>query len=92
MTHSTLDIHDRIREILLNDWDPSDVARSEHARGAYDSYLAPLSELIERGNEQLIVDYLQERERETMCFPGLGTQRLRSVARKLLNLRQGTSN
>jgi hypothetical protein len=74
----------RIRRILLEDWDPHDAARRE-AFGAYDVYVQPLATLIAGdADEQAIVNWLHEREKETMCFPALGTQRLRRVARLLL--------
>ena len=78
----------RIREILLADWDPSNASRFESASGEYDSYIKPLSDLIEsNAGEDTVVDYLYDREREIMCFPGLGKQRLYRVAKKLLALR-----
>ena len=81
-------MRDAIRTILLQDWDPHNAARNESARGTYDEYLDPLGALIESGaNEEQIIAFLHERERETMCFPSLGTQRLRRVAQKLLRLR-----
>ena len=77
-----------VRAILLHDWDPHDAARNEAAHGTYDHYIEPLRELIESGGtEDQVVEFLHEREKETMCFPSLGTQRLRPVARKLLALR-----
>lgn len=81
-----------IRAILLEDWDPHNAARSEYARGTYDQYLGPLSDLIASGaDEDAIVKWLHEREQETMCFPSLGTQRLRRVARRLIALRASPS-
>ncbi len=81
-------LHDEIRQILLSDWDPSNAARFEAARGEYDSYLAPLAELIRAGaGGDSIISYLHERELESMCFPPLGTRHLRRVAAKLLALR-----
>jgi hypothetical protein len=78
----------KIREILLADWDPSNAGRFEAARGEYDNDIDPLCELIRSGaGEEAIIDYLYGREREIMCFPGLGKERLRRVARKLLKLR-----
>jgi hypothetical protein len=35
------------------------------------------------------MDFLHEREKESMCFPSLGRQRLRRVAQKLLAFRVG---
>jgi hypothetical protein len=81
-------IKDAIRAILLQDWDPHNASRNESASGTYDEYLPPLRILIESGaKEDEIIQYLHEREQETMCFPSLGTERLRRVAQKLLRLR-----
>jgi hypothetical protein len=78
----------RVREILLTDWDPSNASRNEAAVGAYDGYLSPICDLIRSdAGEEAIVDFLYEREREIMCFPGLGKQRLRRVAQRLILLR-----
>ena len=81
-------LRNRIRHVLLNDWDPHNASRLEAAQGSYDEYLPPLADLILSGaDEQQLVDWLHEREKETMCFPSLGTQRLRRVAKLLLKLR-----
>jgi len=37
-------------------------------------------------DEEAVVAFLREREAESMCFPSLGTQRLRRVARRLLDV------
>jgi len=76
---------ERVRQVLLTDWDPSNAARFEAARGEYDSYIDPLIALMESGaGEQTIMDYLHQRELECMCFPPLGKSHLRRVAHKLL--------
>jgi hypothetical protein len=81
-------LRDEIRSILLADWDPNNASRFEAARGEYDNYLAPLQDLILIGaGEDDMIEFLYAREREIMCFPGLGKERLRRVARKLLSLR-----
>lgn len=83
----------RIREILLNDWDPSNARRSPAAAGEYDSYVNPLYDLISSGaDEQAIIDFLIAREHEIMCFPGLDQRRLQPVARKLLALSKDVKN
>ena len=75
----------RIRQILLEDWDPHDVLRRAEGHGAYDGWVGPVSELLASGaEEERLMDWLQERERETMCFPALGRERLRRVARRLI--------
>ncbi len=77
----------RVRDILLADWDPHNAAAHEAAHGTYDHYIEPLRQLVESGGtEDQIVEFLHEREKETMCFPSLGTERLRRPARKLLAL------
>ena len=75
----------RVRQILLEDWDPQDARQRPEAHGTYDGYVTPLLELVRGGTtEDGIMDWLAERERETMCFPSLGRERLRRVARTLL--------
>ena len=82
------DARDQIRRILLTDWDPHNAGATPEAAGTYDTYIDPLRGLIDAGaSEDAIVEWLHEREKESMCFPSLGTQRLRRVARKLIALR-----
>jgi hypothetical protein len=82
------DVFARIRRVLLEDWDPTNASRSEYAHGEYDPYIPPLIDLLRGGaDEQAIVHFLHEREKECMCFPGLDTQRLHPIARKLMALR-----
>ena len=83
-----LAVRDTVRQVLLDDWDPHNAARSPAAHGTYDGYIDPLLDLLRGGaGEDEVVEFLHERERESMCFPSLGTQRLRPVARKLLALK-----
>lgn len=84
-------LRDRIREVLLADWDPSNAARFEAARHEYDGYLSPLADLIRSdAGDEAIIDFLQQREREIMCFPAAGNSHLKRVARKLTALRDET--
>jgi len=77
----------RIRQVLLDDWDPHDAARTAAAAATYDTYINPLLDLLRsRAGEEAVVEFLHEREKESMCFPSLGTQRLRRVARKLIDI------
>ena len=78
-----------IHDVLLRDWDPHNAARAEAAATTYDQYIPPLADLIlSEASVETIVEWLHEREKETMCFPSLGTQRLVRVARLLLKLRE----
>ena len=85
-------LRDRISDVLLNDWDPSNAARFEAARGEYDSYIDPITALLSAGtDEDALVAYHHDVEQHVMCFPSLDTRRLRPVARKLISLRAATS-
>ncbi len=85
-------VRDRIRDILLMDWDPSNASRFEASRGEYDGCIEPLWSLIVSGEgEEAIVAFLLDGERDSMCFPGLDTRRLLRPARKLLALRNTTT-
>lgn len=78
-------IRTRLRRVLLDDWDPHNAARDPAAHGTYDTYIDPLVRLVHAGGgEDAVVEFLHERERESMCFPSLGTTRLRRVARRVL--------
>jgi hypothetical protein len=85
-------LRSRIRDVLLNDWDPHNAARLESAHATYDGYIEPLLQLLRSGaEEEAVMDFLHQREQESMCFPSLGRQRLRRVAQKLLALRPDMS-
>ena len=92
MPTTSPELNDRIRAVLLDHWDPHSVAHVEAARGSYDAYVPALRAMLDAGaNEEALVDWLKDREEETMCFPALGTRRLRKVAQKLLAMRDETS-
>jgi len=73
-----------IRRVLLEDWDPHDAFKRVEAHGAYDAWVDPLHDVLLAGAaEDQVMEWLHEREKETMCFPSIGRERLRRVARKL---------
>ena len=89
MPDVTPPLRDRIRQVLLDDWDPCNAARFEAARQEYDAYLSPLADLIRSGaDEEAVVRFLKERESEILCFPAVGASHLKRVARKLIALRE----
>ena len=78
----------RVRQILLEDWDPHEAFKRPEAHGTYDAWVAPLWDVVASGaDEESVMEWLHEREKETMCFPSLGRERLRRVARKLIGVR-----
>ena len=81
-------LRQKVRQVLLDEWDPSNASRFDASHGEYDSYLDPLLKLLGTGaTEQALADYLHERELECMCFPPSGKSHLRRVAQKLRSLR-----
>jgi hypothetical protein len=90
MPRELVEFGSAIRQVLLDDWDPTSASPVEAAHGEYDRYIEPLAELIRaKAPEEAIIDYLYDREREILCFPGLGKQRLKRVAQKLMALAPG---
>ena len=82
----------QIRTILLAEWDPTNASTNESSHGEYDSDIPALMQLIQaNASEEAIVDYLYDREREIMCFPALGKQRLYRVAKSLLAVNSHTT-
>jgi hypothetical protein len=90
MTNARDTIKSQIRRVLLEDWDPHDALRRPEAHGTYDAYVEPLAALLSKGaDEEAVIDWLADREQETMCFPSLGRERLRRVARRLVGAASG---
>jgi len=91
MPGESMNLRSRIREILINDWDPSNASRSEAAHQTYDVYISPLADLIRSGaDEAALIAFLKERESEIMCFPAIGASHLKRIATKLRALGQET--
>ncbi|CAN5540549.1 hypothetical protein BH09PLA1_BH09PLA1_30850 [soil metagenome] len=83
MSDSQNAIRMRVRQVLLSDWDDS-----SDRPDRFDLHIDALIDVIRRSSDAApIVEFLHEREKESMCFPSLGTARLMPVARKLLALR-----
>ena len=97
MPDLTDETRDRIRRILLDDWDPSNAARFEHSHGEYDSYIGPLFDLIRNGaGETAVVQFLNEREREDTLISLMGDPvrraRLGAAARALVIANRGAKD
>ena len=88
MTSHEAELRDRVRAILLNDWDPHNIASRSENSHTYDGYITPLLDLMSGADEDAIANFLKDREAESSCFPSLNTRRLVPIARKLLALGQ----
>ena len=81
----------KVREILLNDWDPIGIAGIRQAADEYDRYVAPIARMVVAGNSILdLSKYLIGIEVETMGLNG-NHDRARSVAVKLRSIARETS-
>jgi hypothetical protein len=84
-------VGEKIREILLNDWDPIGIAGIREAADEYDRYVAPIVQMVVAGNSiSDLSKYLIRIETETMGLNG-NHDRARSVAAKLRSIARETS-
>jgi hypothetical protein len=81
------EIEERIRNVLLHDWDPIEVANEPLAQSEYDSYVGGLYGLLTSGaSEEEIADHLWRIETEGMGLSRAEPSALLPVARKLREL------
>ena len=80
------DIQDRIRQVLLHDWDPIGVADIAEAQDEYDDYIGGVYRLLAQGADaQAVAAHLAQIEGERMGLPSSTPARL-AVATKLCAL------
>ena len=81
------EIEESIRNVLLHDWDPIEVANEPLAQSEYDSYVGAVYRLLASGaSEQEIADHLWKIETEGMELSRAEPSALLPVARKLRDL------
>jgi hypothetical protein len=82
MTQSA-DLHDAVRTILLNDWDPIGVRDVPEAQDEYDSYAPAIARLVAAGTSVSDLSaHLLEIETDAMGLRG-DASRAHSIAEKL---------
>lgn len=80
--------HRRIREILMNEWDPIGVSDTPEAENEYDSYIPHIySQLIHHNSEEEIFQNLWKIETDYMGLFG-NRQTTKKVATSLVRLRE----
>ncbi len=78
-------LSEKIRTVLIADWDPIGVRDVAAARDEYDQYVASVAVLVRAGRTASdLSKYLLEIETETMGLPGDRVRAL-SVGRKVLS-------
>jgi hypothetical protein len=81
------EIRDAIRQALFRDWDPIGVNDNPNLQDEYDSYIAPVYRILSCSrSEQELVDFLFRTEGESVGLQCDLPERLRPIARKLLEL------
>ena len=82
----TAEIQDSIGQILYREWDPIGVSGSA-PEDEYDSYIAPIYRILAGSrSEQELIELLFRIERESIGLSSTSPERLRPVARRLLEL------
>ena len=85
-------VQDRIRQILLNDWDPIGIREVPEAQDEYDSYVGGVYRLLADGASAVeVAAHLARIEGETMGLPSSADRHL-PVATKLCGLNVKISN
>jgi hypothetical protein len=80
------EIRERIRQVLLREWDPIGVGDIPEAQDEYDSYVGGIYRLLASGaSEYQIIDRLYNLETVSMGLPG-DRARLKGVAEKLAEI------
>ena len=80
------EIQERIRQVLLHEWDPIGVSDILEAQDEYDSYVGGIYRLLASGaSEYQLTERLHNLETESMGLPG-NQERLKRVAGKLAEL------
>ena len=76
LSDSTL--RQRVRAILLADWDPIGIRDIPHAHDEYDAYVDKVARMLASGNAAAkLADYLLQVERQSMGLKGTRHRALR---------------
>ena len=88
------DIQQRIREVLLHDWDPIGIAKEPDLNDEYDAYIGGVYRLLASGATlHTVAEHMARIESEQMGF-GTSPDKLVPLAEKLcaLNVKLGISD
>ncbi len=85
-SHKAKEVQEKIRQVLLHDWDPIGVSDVPEAKDEYDSYVGGIHRLLASGaSEYQIIERLHNLETVSMDLNG-NRERLKGVAVKLAKL------
>jgi hypothetical protein len=88
------EIQQRIREVLLRDWDPIGVGKEPDLNDEYDAYIGGVYRLLASGaGPRAVAEHIAQIETEQMGF-GTSPDKLVPLAEKLcaLNVKLGVSD
>jgi len=86
-TKRAVEIQDAIRQVLFRDWDPIGVKDNPNLQDEYDAYVASVYRILAGSrSKQELVDCLFRLEGESIGLQCDSPERLRPVARRLLEL------
>ncbi len=79
-------IQDRIRQVLYNDWDPIGIC-DDGPEDEYDAYIGGIYSILAGSrSEDALISYMSRVENDMMGLSRQPGERLKSVARRLLEL------
>jgi hypothetical protein len=83
------EVSEKIKSILLYDWDPIGVSDVPEAQDEYDSYVGGVLKLLTSdASEHQLVKHLHQLETVAMGLPSdAGADHLKTAARKLMQLK-----
>lgn len=81
------ELENKIRALLMREWDPIDIRDEPAARDEYDSYVPHIAGMVmAKKSPAELADYLLDIEKKRMGLTG-NADRVRSVAIRLAELR-----
>jgi hypothetical protein len=85
-SRKAVETQEKIRQILLHEWDPIGVSDVPEAHDEYDSYVGGIYRLLASGaSEYQVIERLYQLETVSMGLDG-GRERLGEVAKRLIEL------
>ncbi len=81
------EIQNSIRQVLFGEWDPIGVNDNPKLADEYDSYIAPIYQILTGSrSEAELVAFLERTERQTIGVSSESNDHAQRVARRLLSL------
>lgn len=78
-------LHDAVKSILLNEWDPIGIGEFEEANDEYDAYIEPICKLIAEGKSAIEIQHYLRFITDSMCLDADGATE-QAIAERLASV------